>query len=426
MILAAGGTIYLDPHLIGDDSVYVSYYKKDFGDPAEQPFAEQLLEAQAAPPTLSLQAALSTGPTLRTYRLAVAANSDYSTYHNGGSGSKAPVMAAITTSINRVTGIYEREVAVRLQLVANNDLIIFTNPATDPYSGGSNDLFTNQVTIDDLIGSANYDIGHLFTVGGGGVAGLGVVCSSAKAQGLTGNSQPEGDPFDVDFVAHEIGHQFNGRHTFNAKSVDAFSCDPFNFDSSTAYEPGGGSTIMAYAGICGPQDLQTNSDDYFHTISFDQIVNFVTSGNGNTCGSTSPTGNAAPVVEAGPNMTIQVNTPFSLTGSASDPDLGDSLTYAWEQFDLGTGWTEAAFMPNRDVGLGPIFRSYPPTTSPSRTFPNPAEPGLAALGEVLPFTNRSLTFRLTARDGQGGVSYDTMQVTVEGALVVYLPSVLKQ
>jgi hypothetical protein len=182
---------------------------------------------------------------------------------------------------------------------------------------------------------------------------------------------------------------------------------------------------MAYAGICGPQDLQTNSDDYFHTISFDQIVNFVTSGNGSTCGSTSPTGNAAPVVEAGPNMTIQVNTPFSLTGSATDPDLGDSLTYAWEQFDLGTGWTEAAFMPNRDVGLGPIFRSYPPTTSPSRTFPNPAEPSLAALGEVLPFTNRSLTFRLTARDGQGGVSYDTMQVTVEGAISVYLPSVLK-
>lgn len=426
LILSARGTIYIDPHLVGDDSIYVSYYKKDFGSPDKVALVETLLNRLEAEPPLRPQSTLSTGPTLRTYRLAVAANGEYSAYHNGGTANKAPVLAAITTSINRVSGIYEREVAIRLELVANNDQIIFTNAATDPYNGGTGDLFANQMTINNIIGSANYDIGHLFTVGGGGVAGLGVVCSSAKAQGLTGNSQPEGDPFDVDFVAHEIGHQFDATHTFNAKSSSAFNCDPFNFDGSTSYEPGGGTTIMAYAGICGSQDLQSNSDDYFHSASFDQIVDFVTNGGGSDCGTETATGNAAPVVEAGPNITITVSTPFSLTGSAADPDLGDTLSYAWEQYDLGTGWTQANVLPNSDVGLGPIFRSYPATSSPTRTFPNPTEPALAALGEALPFTNRTLTFRLIVRDGKGGVSYDTMQVTVEGALLLYLPSLLKQ
>src|SRR5690606_16888140 len=124
-------------------------------------------------------------------------------------------LAAVVTTFNRVTGIYEKDLSVSFQLVANNNLLIYTNPATDPYTNTSNDLGANQTNINLVIGSANYDVGHLVGTGGGGVAYLGVICTSNKAGGLTGSSQPVGDAFDVDYVAHELGHQFGGNHTFN-------------------------------------------------------------------------------------------------------------------------------------------------------------------------------------------------------------------
>ena len=393
MLFTPNGTVYVDPYLQGDTRHYVVYYSRDLVvDPALRGrTTDEVLGEHAAPSRRDGEQGRAHGETLRTYRLAVAATGEYTAFHGG---TVAGGLAAVVTSFNRVTGIYERDLSVSFQLVANNDQLIYTNASTDPYSNTSSDLTANQTNINLVIGSANYDVGHLVGTGGGGVASLGVICTTSKARGLTGSGVPVGDAFDVDYVAHELGHQFGGNHTFNG---DSGSCSGGNRNGSTAYEPGSGSTIQAYAGICGNDNLQSNSDAYFHGISLDEMTAHVTTGSGGTCGTTITTGNPIPVVSVPSGFTIPAETPFSLTGSATD-DTPGSLTYTWEEFDLG---------PQADVNAGtvPLFRSFLPTASGTRVFPQLDRllDGLPpVIGETLPTAAGTYTFRLTARDNNPG------------------------
>jgi hypothetical protein len=422
MVQSASGTVFIDPYQRNDTTHYISYNMADYAAGPDGVMAETGVDTQNAGPEPKIDGPLPpSGPQLRTYRIAIAATGEYTIFHGG---TVQGGLAAIVTSLNRVDFVYEREVAVRMVLVANNNLVVYTNPSTDPYT--NNDGFAmlaqNQSNLDSVIGTANYDIGHVFSTGGGGVASLRAVCQTTiKARGVTGNPQPVGDPFDIDYVAHEMGHQFGGNHTFNGTTSN---CGGGNRSGAHAYEPGSGSTIMAYAGICGAEDLQAHSDPFFHVDSYDEIVAYTTGGQGNTCAAVSNTGNDAPTVNAGTSYTIPNRTPFKLTATGSDPN-GDALTYNWEQHDLG-----AAAPPNTDDGSRPIFRSFVPATVPYRYVPRMTDilSNTLTIGEAWPTTNRTLTFRVTARDnraGGGGVNYSQVAHTVtttSGPFVVTAPN----
>ncbi len=402
MTISDKGSVFIDPYSSTDQEHYIVYNKKDFV--TDKTF-NCLTDADADDihdhnDHNELTHQIESGAQLRTYRLALACTGEYAQFHGG---TVSGVLSAMVTSMNRVNFIYETEVAVRMIIIANNSSLIFLNANSDPYTNnnGSAMLGENQATIDNIIGSANYDIGHVYSTGGGGIASLRSPCNSnRKARGVTGQSSPVGDPFDVDYVAHEMGHQYGGNHTYNGTTG---SCGFTN--GTTNFEPGSATTIMGYAGICGAQNIQQNSDAVFHTASFDEIVAFTVNGTGNGCAVVTNTGNTKPNVSVGTGgYAIPKNTPFELTGTATDPN-GDPLTYSWEQFDIGPEGH-----PNSPIGNAPLFRSFSPKNTPSRTFPQISDiiNNTQTMGEILPDYGRSLQFRLTARDnktGGGGVSY---------------------
>lgn len=418
MILSANGDIFIDPVNLQTSENYICYFRKDCirrnqssvcaFNPEDEWNAKQKEELRAIYNNHHDEQR-SMGDNLRTYTLALGCTGEYAAVF-GGTVSGAH--AAMVTSVNRVTGVYEKELAIRLTLIANNDTLIFLNSATDPYdnNNGSTMLAQNQTTVTNRIGSLNYDIGHVFSTGGGGIAGLGVVCTAGqKARGVTGLPNPQGDAFDIDFVAHEMGHQFGGNHSFNSVTGN---CGGGNRNASTAYEPGSGITIMGYAGICGSDDLAAHSIANFHTVSFDEIEDYTSFASGSTCPTTTATGNNPPT----PALTdyhydIPLMTPFTLTGIGSDPD-GDTITYSWEEFDLGPGgaW-------NAPSGNAPIFTSIAPSQNPTRLFPKLTNVlnNIDSKGEKKASYARTLNFRLTLRDNRlngGGVTYDDAPVEV--------------
>lgn len=359
---------------------------------------------------------------LRKYRLALATTIEYTAYisQQAGVGSgtdaqkKAAVMAALNLAVNRLNEVYENDLSVQMELVANNDALIFITSDNYTPNNASAMLGQNQTTVDNIIGSSNYDIGHVFfraTAGNdNGVAYLRSVCNNSfKAGGVTGAGNPVGDPFVIDYVAHEMGHQYGANHTQNN------SC---NRNGPTAVEPGSASTIMGYAGICHP-NVQGNSDAYFHAVSIREMYNHITtSGN---CGTNTSTGNNEPIADAGPDRTIPKETPFALVGTATDPD-GDILSYNWEQID-----NQVAQMPPRPTNTGgPMFRSTWATDSPEKFFPRLStivsgyNPNFNSAGnyrawEKLPAVARTMRFAFLVRDNNplgGQSSRDDITLTV--------------
>ncbi|MFY8091309.1 MAG: reprolysin-like metallopeptidase [Chitinophagaceae bacterium] len=411
------GNIFIDPYHNLNNKNYISYYRKDFK--SDKSLVEEMSTETISNNTSARNNTQCAGGTLLTYRLAVACTGEYARAVGGTNVTINAALAKIVITVNRCNGVYQKESAIAFSLIPDNATIVFTSPSSDPFTGNNNAgtlINESQSVIDNNIGSGGYDIGHTFSTGGGGLAQLGCVCNDAsKARGITGSSNPQGDAYDIDFVAHELGHQFRGNHTFNASTVNCSG----NGSPQANVEPGSGTTIMAYAGICGAaNNLQSNSDPYFHARSQDEIYDFtINSSTGGLCPVSSSTGNTPPVVTVPSSFTIPALTPFLLTGSATDAN-GDALTYSWEQNNTGStfgNWDRSPQHANQ-----PLFRSFIPTTSPSRSFPKLTDvlSGGSTMGEVMPESTRNMRFRLTARDnraGGGGSCYGETTVSVNGA-----------
>ena len=451
MILSANGTILVDPYFKkGDTDNYISYLKSNA--PRTENFTCEFRRTKSLNEILSADNLISgnflpdsspnvtSGTQLRTYRLALAATNEYAVAVGGN--TVAGTLAAQVLIMNRVNGVYERDLAIHMNIVANNNLVVYAGDnmcagvactnANDPYTNnnGGTMLGQNQTNLNTVIGTANYDIGHVFSTGGGGIAQLGVPCSGSKAQGVTGLTNPVGDPFAIDYVAHEMGHQWGADHTFNGT---VSNCGGGNRGAGSAYEPGSGVTIMAYAGICGNQDLDRHSIDTFHVKSIEDILAYSQTGTGNTCAVTTSTGNTPPTVSTvgGSSFNIPKGTPFTLTANATDVN-NDSLTYDWQEYDLGASTTA---VPNTDAagGARPIFRPFQQTVGGSRTFPamqyilNNANIPPATYdcgrgttpcltGELLPAIARTMNFQVIARDNRangGGINTATAAVIVD-------------
>jgi hypothetical protein len=412
--------IFLSPLTDDKDNTHISYYRDDATATAEAKHRNDLLllprSLRETPELAAKLQARESGDEIRTYRLALTASGEYTAALGGASAA----MAELNTLVNRVNGILLTDLSIQFELIADNDQLIFTNSNTDPFTNNDPeaDLEANQELLDDTIGAANYDLGHLLNTNGGGLAFVGVVCrENFKGQGYTGSNNPRGERFYIDLVLHELGHQLGASHSFNA--IDSGSCTAGSDgqrSSETSVEPGSGTTIMSYSGICAPQNVQNNSDPYFHAASIDEIRDYIDNSIGRTCGVTINPNNAIPQISMDTSRkTIPANTPFLLTASATDAD-GDILTFGWDQIDAGgvNGGTSDQFELAQDNGFNPLFRSRAATESATRYFPRLSDVlrNRVVTGEVYPSTNREMNFEVVVRDNRGGVNTEKVALDV--------------
>jgi MYXO-CTERM domain-containing protein len=411
MLHTSQGRLFIDPHQ--DKQLSDRYQARTQQSAAATGYScsvdDYAMPAVAANQSMLRPTAARIAGSFLSYRLAVSATVEYVAAVGGG--TVAGGQAAIVTAINRVNEIYQRDLGIQLMLVDDNEDLI-ENPGDDTFSNGDpfQMFIENQAWIDSIIGSSNYDIGHVFGTAGGGLASLGSACDSDnKARGVSAILPPINDPFWIDFVSHEIGHQLNADHSFNGSSL---SCS-LGRNPATAFEPGSGSTVMAYAGICGVEDIQNSSDATFHAASIAQIDSF-TKGEGSCYARipASPANPNDPQVNAIANRTIPADTAFVLAGFASDAD-GHPLSYQWDQMDVGCPTDARSF--GTDTGFNGLFRSYLPRDTAVRHFPAMGTQldGLYDDAEVLPCNNRDINLRFTARDGHSGQGTADVRVTVQ-------------
>jgi hypothetical protein len=423
---------FIEPYS-ADHTIYTVFKKRAQALPWKCSTPEQILANNISNQVSAINAR-STGDA-KTLRLAQSVTAEYSNYFGATSASQVSlVLAAVNATLTRCNGVYEKDLAIHLNLIAASTNVFYYNASTDPYSNassGAGGAWNSELqnTLNSVIGAANYDIGHLFGAsGGGGNAGcIGCICvDNSKGSGFTSPADgiPQGDNFDIDYVVHEVGHQLGANHTFSMS----------NEGTGVNMEPGSGITIMGYAGITS-QDLAPHSIAIFHAASIAQIQANLTS---KTCPVTTviSSNNATPVVSAGSNYTIPISTPFALTGTASDANAGDVLTYCWEQYNnASSSQTGSSSVASPTKASGPNWISFMPTTSPTRYFPKmatilagglvsgPLTGGDAGANtEALSSVSRTLNFRLTVRDNApysstapvtiGQTNFSDMTVTV--------------
>lgn len=394
------GTALIIPYAQNSLDYYTSFYKKDISFNLDQlDFSTSFCGTHAldeisdideiSAETTNFTGAKSVVQNLSVYRIAVATTGNF---YNASGGTDETVLARIVNVINSTNSIFERDAAVRFQLIDDNELLLFSNPATDGYTNGDTGALLGENTgninaaLISVGGAALYDIGHVFGTNAGGLASLGSVCESFRAQGVSSTFGNFSGALFYHIVSHEIGHQMNATHTFNY-------CGG-NENASTGFEPASGSTIMSYAGAGCDAWLQPVSDPHFHHNSVERILQFSSA---TTCQTIVPTTNNTPVAEIPMEggFYIPISTPFELTGEGTDED-GDQVFYSWEQSDIGP----ATPLGTQASGEAPLFRVFPPTESPTRIFPqidkiltNSFDPS-----EVLPNYSRDMNFTLLVRD----------------------------
>ena len=422
------GMLFLQPKK-EDQGKHIYYQRKDALDQTDVlPFCTTDLEKitpKRENSSTSQKATSKTTGALKTYRFAVAGTAEYTAFWGDNDDTNGTnqedALAAVANTVNRMNEVLEVDLGVRLELVTTASLL-YTDTTTDPFTGNFNDEIQETLTAE--VGEANYDIGHLFHRGSanGDAGSVGNVCQNGQ-KGSAFSSHPFtatngsggnflSDYFDIDYVIHEVGHQFGALHTF------AHNTEGYDVNS----EPGSGSTIMSYAGIVNGQDMQRHSDPYFHYHSIQNIKDYLA---GYSCQSTLATTNQIPQVEAGQNYTIPKGTAYTLTAVATDTD---SLTYCWEQLDSGVVRSED-FGPN--LLTGSTNRSLLPTTSSKRTIPRmmsvlagnltETNPTIGSGWETVSLVERDLRWGITVRDrdqanpsGVGFSAQDSMTITVEG------------
>lgn len=352
------------------------------------------------------------------FRMALSCTGEYAQYHLTAAGTpvtapdaqkKAVVLSAMNATLTRLNGVFEKELSLHFNLIANNDAVIFLDAASDPYTNAGPDQANTGIT--SVIPASNFDMGHLLDKkNGNGAAYLDALCGSRPGRGWTAHNFPEGDKFDIDYVAHEMGHQMGANHTFSYY---------LDGNGSSEMEPGGGSTIMAYTGIMGEvYDIQYNSNDYYHTYNLTEIKNRISN---ISCGVTTPFGVAAPTVNAGLDYIIPKSTPYVLKGTTGDNN-SSSYTYVWEQMDNApSSQTDLNSLAYPTKPSGPNFRSVSPKSTPVRYFPefNKVLAGaLSTRWESVSSIGRNLNFRLTVRNNNPlapQTNNDDMMVTVNAA-----------